>query len=255
MAPGSYSNHAWAPLISHHSLPLTNLNLLTWRNSRSGNTPICDPGPLSSTKKSGYNEYQDQGLCACILKGVTAKLPLQILASTISRTSLFAAKDMAAGEEILVSEPLANCVEDEMPGFVYDYYFTDSRKRVHPSGHFRKAEDQMSNVKLYGGCRTSQWKAVTMLQPHEKGHLASENRDLIMGASLGAMDNTKLKMRSWFKSELATRKGSALGGLSRVQIVEEAKSTLVKCITDIFLRANASGEVDTGTLEPTLTAS
>lgn len=97
--------------------------------------------------------HENKELCTRLIENVTAAAPLQILPSKISGTGLFTTKDIAAGEEIFVSNPLVNCVEAGEHGSVCDYCFANSNGRVHSDGRFRKEEDEMLDVKLCFACR------------------------------------------------------------------------------------------------------
>jgi len=97
--------------------------------------------------------HENQELCSYLIKKITSTVPLQILTSKISGSGLFTTQDIPAGEEIFVSTPLVNTVEDGKHGSVCDYCFATSNGRVHPAGHFRKEGDEMPDVKVCVGCK------------------------------------------------------------------------------------------------------
>lgn len=99
--------------------------------------------------------HDDQTLCTQLLRTITAAVPLQILQSKIpgAGTGVFVTKDVDCGEEIFRSDPVVNCVENEMRRLVCDYCYLYKNSKIHPSGRFREAEDPKVEMKACSGCK------------------------------------------------------------------------------------------------------
>jgi hypothetical protein len=99
--------------------------------------------------------YDDQTLCAQLLETITANIPLMILPSRISGAGvgLFVKKDVDYGREIFRSDPVVNCVQDEMQNLVCDYCYAYQGNKVHPHGRFCTAEDKEQEMQACGACK------------------------------------------------------------------------------------------------------
>lgn len=106
-----------------------------------------------ATSRTGL--HKDQKLCTQVLETVTAAVPLRILPSNIpgAGTGLFVTKDVGYGEEIFRSDPLVNCVNNEMQSLVCDYCYAYQESKVLSSGRFRTTNDSKLEIMACNGCR------------------------------------------------------------------------------------------------------